>query len=169
VDRESIKGRSLLRPRPAMAKKTGKTIKVIEGGKETVKDLAVNTCFAITKKEGSRITRILVAPVVTTNTRGKEVVRFRRVADEKACEQIGIKELNRRVEKLKIGYKELPKALGLLTGARKASPAKIWGKMVAGAAKKKKRARAATTTQTTTQTTTTQATTTQTTETKPAA
>jgi len=147
-----------------MAKKTGITIKVIEGGKETTKDLAVNTCFAITKKEGGRITRILVAPVVTTNARGKEVVRFRRVADEKACEQIGIKELNRRVEKLKIGYRELPKALGLLTGARKAAPAKVWGKMVAGAAKKKKRARAATATQTTAKTTTETKT-----ETKPAA
>ncbi|MCC6050022.1 MAG: hypothetical protein LM580_04915 [Thermofilum sp.] len=147
-----------------MAKKTGITIKVIEGGKETTKDLAVNTCFAITKKEGGRITRILVAPVVTTNARGKEVVRFRRVADEKACEQIGIKELNRRVEKLKIGYRELPKALGLLTGARKAAPAKVWGKMVAGAAKKKKRARAATATQTAAKTTTETKT-----ETKPAA
>jgi signal recognition particle subunit SEC65 len=147
-----------------MAKKTGITIRVIEGGKETTKDLAVNTCFAITKKEGGRITRILVAPVVTTNARGKEVVRFRRVADEKACEQIGIKELNRRVEKLKIGYRELPKALGLLTGARKAAPAKVWGKMVAGAAKKKKRASAATAAQTTAKTTTETKT-----ETKPAA
>jgi signal recognition particle subunit SEC65 len=146
-----------------MAKKTGTTIRVIEGGKETTKELAVNTCFAITKKEGGRITRILVAPVVTTNARGKEVVRFRRVADEKACEQIGIKELNRRVEKLKIGYRELPKALGLLTGARKAAPAKVWGKMVAGVAKKK-RASAATATQTTAKTTTETKT-----ETKPAA
>jgi signal recognition particle subunit SEC65 len=136
-----------------MAKKTGITIRVIEGGKEATKDLAANTCFAITKKEGGRITRILVAPVVTTNARGKEVVRFRRVADEKACEQIGIKELNRRVEKLKIGYRELPKALGLLTGARKAAPAKVWGKMVAGVAKKKKRARAAAAAQTAAKTT----------------
>jgi hypothetical protein len=130
-----------------MAKKTGTKIKVIEGGRETEKDLAVNTCFAITKREGARITRILVAPVVTTNARGKEVVRFRRVADEKACEQLGIKELNRRAEKYKIGYRELPKALGLLTGARKAAPAKVWGKMVAGAAKKKKRATATQTTE----------------------
>jgi signal recognition particle subunit SEC65 len=140
-----------------MAKKAGAKIKVVEGGREVDKDLAVNTCFAITKRNG---TRILVAPVVTTNTRGKEVVRFRRVADEKACDNIGIKELNRRVSKLKIGYRELPKALGLLTGARRAAPAKVWGKMVAGAAKKKKRARAATATQTTAKTTT---------ETKPAA
>jgi hypothetical protein len=117
-----------------MAKKTGTKIKVLEGGRQVEKDLAINACFAITKKDG---TSILVAPVVTTNARGKEVVRFRKVADESQCQQIGIKTLNRRVGKLKIGHREVWKALGVLTGARKAAPAKIWGKLVAGTAKKK--------------------------------
>jgi hypothetical protein len=125
-----------------MVKKAGTKIKVIEGGREVDRELVVNTCFAITKRNG---TRILVAPVATTNARGKEVVRFRRVADEKACDNIGIKVLNRRVEKLKIGHREVWKALGVITGARKAAPAKIWGKLVAGAAKKKKGAKTAAT------------------------
>jgi len=114
------------------------------GGQETEAELAVDACFAITTKKG---TDIVVAPVVAKNARGKEVVRFKRVADVNQCPGTP-KKLNRHVPKLKIGYKEAPKALGVLTGARKAAPAKVWGKMVVGAAKKK-RAHAATTTQTT--------------------
>jgi hypothetical protein len=117
-----------------MAKKTGTKITVWEGGQQVEKELAVNTCFAITRKTGENI---VVAPVVTTNTRGKEVVRFRKVVNPGQCP--GTKVLNRRVEKLKVGYREVPKALGVLTGARKAAPAKIWGKLVTGAAKKKKK------------------------------
>ena len=134
MDRESVKGRAPPKPRPAMAKKTGSTIKVWEGGRQVEKELAVNACFAITKRDGSSI---LVAPVVTTNARGKEVVRFRRVAEKEQCDQIGIKVLDRHAKKLKIGHREVWKALGVLTGARKAAPAKVWGKLVAGAAKKK--------------------------------
>jgi len=132
-----------------MVKKTGKKIKILDGGRTAEAELAVDVCFAITKRDG---TEIVVAPVVTKNARGKEVVRFKRVADRNECPGTP-KKLNRRVEKLKIGYKELPKALGLLTGARKAAPAKVWGKMVAGAAKKKKRGHAAAATQATTQAT----------------
>jgi len=117
-----------------MVKKTGKKIKILVGGKETEAELAVDACFAITTKEG---TDIVVAPVVARNARGKEVVRFKRVADVNQCPGTP-KKLNRHAEKLKIGYRELPKALGLLTGARKAAPAKVWGKMVAGVAKKKR-------------------------------
>jgi len=132
MGRESVKGRAPPKPRPAMVKKAGAKITVWEGGKQVDKELVVNTCFAITRKTGENI---VVAPVATTNTRGKEVVRFRKVVNPDQCP--GIKVLNRRVSKLKVGYREIPKALGVLTGARKAAPAKIWGKLVAGAAKKK--------------------------------
>jgi hypothetical protein len=124
-----------------MVKKTGRKITVVEGGKQVARELAVDACFAITKRDG---TQIVVAPVVATNTRGKEVVRFKRVADPSECPG-SPKVLNRRVGKLKIGYREVWKALGVITGARKAAPAKIWGKLVAGAAKKKKSAKTAAT------------------------
>jgi hypothetical protein len=140
-----------------MVKKTGKKIKIVVGGRETEAELAVDTCFAITKKRDGRIEHIVVAPVVAKNAKGKEVVRFKRVADESQCPGTP-KVLNRHAPKLKIGYKEAPKALGVLTGARKAAPAKVWGKLVVAAAKKKSRIIGAAKTATTT-----------TTETKPAA
>jgi len=135
-----------------MVKKTGKKIKIVVGGKETDAELAVDTCFAITKKRNGQIEHIVVAPVVAKNAKGKEVVRFKRVADESQCPGTP-KVLDRHAPRLKIGYKEIHKALGLLTGAKKAASAKTLGKMIA-AAEKKKRARAATATQTTTTTTT---------------
>jgi len=116
--------------------KSDKKLKVIEGGVEKELPLSKEVCYAITKKDGAPI---VVAPVVTRNKRGVEVVRFRKVVDPGQCPSTHT--LNRNVPKLKIGYRELPKALGLLASAKKAAPAKVMGKMLAGIGKKKSAAR----------------------------
>lgn len=97
-------------------------------------DRLVSGCYQIPSKNGEQIIVAKVPAGVGKN--GKPVYRFARVLDPNACPSTP-HILNRKVGKLVIGKRELPKALRLVSGATTRTSARIPAKLLAAMTKKK--------------------------------